>query len=51
MARGTSLRNIRVADPLWLAARAVAEERGETVSDIVREALEEYVSRHSKHHR
>ena len=45
MPRGTTLRNIRVADPLWSAARAVAKERGETLSDVLRRALEEYVRR------
>lgn len=43
MPRGTTLRNVRVADPLWEAARAVADERGESVSDVVRAALTEYV--------
>jgi hypothetical protein len=36
-------RNVRVADRLWLAAQAKADERGETVSDVVRRALERYV--------
>jgi len=41
----TTLRNIRVAEPLWSAARAVAEAREETVSDVLRAALERYVAR------
>lgn len=44
MSRGTTLRNIRIPDPLWSAARAAAEKRNETVSDVVRAALELYVS-------
>ena len=47
MPRGTTLRNVRVADPLWSAARAVAESRGESLSDVIRAALERYVKRHS----
>lgn len=46
MPRGTTLRNVRVADPLWLAARSVAEARDETLSDVIRAALERYVKRH-----
>ena len=38
-------RAIRVSDALWRAAIAKAQERGETVSDIVRKALERYISR------
>ena len=40
---GTRLRNVRVADGLWEAAKAKAAERGETLSDVVRRALREYV--------
>lgn len=45
MPRGTTLRNVRVADPLWSAARAVAEARDENLSDVIRAALERYVRR------
>ena len=48
MARGTTLRNVRVADDLWRRARAVADQRGETLSDVIRAALERYVKRHDK---
>lgn len=41
----TPNRVIRVADPLWHAAQAKAAQRGETVSDVVRRALERYVRR------
>lgn len=43
MPPGTTLRNVRVAAPLWDAARAVAASRDETISDVIREALERYV--------
>ena len=38
-------RAIRVPDTLWHAALAKAAERGETVSGIVRAALERYVTK------
>ena len=41
----TTPRAIRIADELWAAALAKAEERGETVSEIVRKALERYIKR------
>ena len=41
----TPSRNVRVSDELWRAALAKAEERGETVADVVRRALERYVKR------
>ena len=39
----TPSRNVRVSDELWHAAQAKADERGESVSDVVRRALEKYV--------
>ena len=41
----TPLRNIRVPDDLWQAAMSRAIERGETLSDVLRRALERYVAR------
>ena len=38
-------RVVRVPDPVWLAAQARAEERGETVSAAVRRFLERYAKR------
>ena len=38
-------RNVRVEDTLWDAAKAKAAERGETVSDVIRRALQRYVRR------
>lgn len=46
MPRGTTLRNIRVADDLWVAARAVAASRGENLSTVIRAALERYVKKY-----
>lgn len=39
----TPLRNIRVSDHLWQAAMTKATERGETLSEVIRRALERYV--------
>jgi hypothetical protein len=41
----TTPRAIRIPDDLWAAALAKAKERDETVSDVVRRALERYVKR------
>lgn len=42
----TPLRNLRVPDDLWDAAQTVAAERGESLSDVLRAALQRYVKRH-----
>lgn len=42
----TTLRNVRVPESLWASALALARSRGETISDVLREALEEYVRKH-----
>lgn len=41
----TPPRSVRVSDDLWSAAKAKAEERGETVTDVIVRALERYVKR------
>ena len=38
-------RAIRIPDDLWQAALDAAEAKGETVSQVVRRALERYVKR------
>lgn len=38
----TPQRTVRVPDEVWERAKARAEARGETVSDVVRRALERY---------
>jgi antitoxin component of RelBE/YafQ-DinJ toxin-antitoxin module len=40
-----NIRSFRIDDELWLEAVKVAAERGETVSDVIREALTRYVKR------
>jgi len=36
---------VRVPDELWRAAQAKADERDEYLSEVIRKALERYVSR------
>ena len=43
MPDGTPLRNVRVPDDLWRAAMSKALDRGETLSEVIRRALEKYV--------
>lgn len=43
----TPRRTVRVEDDLWALAQARAEERGESLSDVIRTALERYVKRYS----
>lgn len=39
----TPLRSFRIPDPVYRAAQVKAEAKGESVSDVVRRALERYV--------
>lgn len=39
----TPNRTMRIPDEEWEAAQKVAEDRGETVTDVVRRALRRYV--------
>jgi predicted transcriptional regulator len=39
-------KNIRIPDDLWNRALAVAHSRGESLSAVLRRALERYVKRH-----
>lgn len=39
------MRSIRVPLRLWNEAKAKADEREESISDVIREALERYVRR------
>lgn len=41
----TTPRAVRIPDDLWIAALAKAQQREETVSDIIRLALERYIKR------
>lgn len=49
MARGTTLRSIRVDDTLWWAAQIKAAKEGTSVSEVVRDFLLEWVT--PEHHR
>lgn len=40
-------RTIRVPDEEWRAAQEVARQRGETLSQVIRDALARYVKRRS----
>jgi hypothetical protein len=40
----TPLRAMRIADGLWGAASEAAADNGETVTDVIRRALTEYVA-------
>lgn len=42
MPRGTTLRNVRIAEEPWRDALAAADRRGATASDAVRVGLEAY---------
>jgi predicted HicB family RNase H-like nuclease len=42
---GTPLKSFRIPAELYAAAQAKAAERGESVSEVVRKALERYVKR------
>ena len=37
------LRSVKVEDDLWDAAKAKADERGDVLSEVIREALKRYV--------
>ena len=42
----TPIRTMRVSDELWESAQAAAASQGESVSDVIRKALERYVKRY-----
>ena len=41
-------RAVRISDDEWQAAHEAARANGETVSEVVRRALQRYVRRHRK---
>jgi antitoxin component of RelBE/YafQ-DinJ toxin-antitoxin module len=41
------LRSVRVEDSLWEAAKGAASENGDTISDIIRQALWQYIEDHT----
>jgi hypothetical protein len=42
----TPLRSVRIPDGLWDTASRTALKNGETVSDVIREALRAYIEQH-----
>lgn len=45
MSKGaTPLRAVRIDGPLWDAAQAKAKEQGDNLSDIIRQALRDYIN-------
>lgn len=42
--RGTTKRSIRIPDALWDPALAKAKRRGETLNEVIRAALERYLT-------
>jgi len=45
MSKGTIHRTVRIEDGLWDAAKRVAREHGESLSEVIRRALMEYVEK------
>lgn len=41
---GVTARSVRIDDELWARALVVAAEEGETLSDIMRDAVRDYVA-------
>lgn len=41
------VRTFRIPEAEWQAARAVAKSRGESLSQVIRDALKRYVMRHA----
>jgi len=37
---------VRIDDHVWNPAKEIAEQRGETITDVVERALRRYTSRH-----
>lgn len=44
MSKGTTHRTVRIEDGLWEAAKALADERGDNLSDVIRQGLRAYVA-------
>lgn len=49
MSRGTARHTVRIAPELWEAAQAAADERGETLSDVIRQRLADYAREPKPH--
>lgn len=44
----TPMRSVRVPDDLWGRAKIIAARREETMTDVVRRGLEEYIAEHDE---
>lgn len=44
----TPIRNVRSPDNVWLTAKRIAENRGETLTAVIDRALRRYIRDHSK---
>jgi len=42
MSKGTTARNVRISDELWAKAKAKADRQGDNLSQVLRQALEDY---------
>jgi hypothetical protein len=42
MSKGTTHRTVRIEDGLWEQSKATAKERGDNLSEVIRQALIEY---------
>lgn len=41
----TPMRSVRISDDVWEAAKTKAAEKGESMTDVIRKALESYARR------
>lgn len=48
MSKGTKRRSVRIPDETWDAALVIATERGDNLSEILRQALVQYIESESK---
>lgn len=42
-APATPSRSVRVPDEIWAALRRIADERGETITDVILRAIRQYL--------
>lgn len=45
LSKGTTRRSVRIPDETWDAALVIATKNGDNLSDIMREALEQYIEK------
>lgn len=48
MSKGTTPRAVRIDDALWNAAKAATAANGDSLSDVIRQALQKYVAAHDQ---